>query len=100
MCAATVVGPLSVRDVNTAHVIKVLGLIWLTKTETATHVRSRMELVLDFAATRGPREGPNPARLRGTTEAALPKPAKVAKVEHHAALDVRQMGVFMGRLKT
>lgn len=47
-----------VRDVTTAHVIRVLEPIWLTKTETATRVRSRIELVLDFAAAKGLREGP------------------------------------------
>jgi integrase len=59
-----------------------------------------MELVLDFAAARGLRDGPNPARWRGNLDAALPKASKVAKVQHHAALDVRQMGAFVGRLET
>jgi integrase len=98
--AAPIVGRLLVRDVTTAHVIRVLEPIWLTKTETATRVRSRMELVLDFAAARGQREGLNPARWRGNLDAALPKPSKVAKVQHHAALDIRQMGAFMARLNT
>ena len=97
--AAPVIGALLVHDVSTAHVIKVLEPIWLTKTETATRVRSRMELVLDFAAARGLREGPNPARWRGNLDAALPKPSKVAKVQHHAALDICQMGDFMARLR-
>jgi len=67
-----VIGALLVRDVTTAHVIKVLEPIWTSKTETATRVRSRMELVLDFAAARGLRDGPNPARWRGNLDAALP----------------------------
>lgn len=98
--AAPIVGRLLIRDVTTAHVIRVLEPIWLTKTETATRVRSRMELVLDFAAARGLREGLNPARWRGNLDAALPKPSKVAKVQHHAALDIREMVDFMARLNT
>lgn len=82
-----------------AHVIRVLEPIWATKTETATRVRSRMELVLDYAGARGLREGPNPARWRGNLDAALPKASKVAKVQHHAALEVGRVGVFMDRLR-
>ena len=89
-----------VRDVTTAHVIRVLEPIWLTKTETATRVRSRIELVLDFAAAKGLREGPNPARWRGNLDAALPRPSKVTKVQHHAALDVESMPAFMDRFKS
>jgi len=95
--AEPVIGPLLVRDVTTAHVIKVLEPIWTSKTETATRVRSRMELVLDFAAARGLREGPNPARWRGNLDAALPKPSKLAKVEHHAAVAVSDVAGWCSR---
>lgn len=97
--AEPVMGSLSVRDVTTTHVIKVLEPIWSVKTETATRVRSRMELVLDFAAARGLREGPNPARWRGNLDAALPKAGKLAKVQHHAAVAVDDIGLFMERLR-
>lgn len=94
-----VIGNLLVRDITTAHVIKILDPIWLTKTETATRVRSRLELVLDFAAARGLREGPNPARWRGNLDAALPKPARVAKVQHHPAVPVADVAAVMIRLR-
>ena len=97
--AEPVIGSLLVRDVTTAHVIKVLEPIWAEKTETATRVRSRMELVLDFAAARGLREGPNPARWRGNLDAALPKPNKLAKVRHHAAVAFDDIGSFVTRLR-
>ena len=87
-CADPVIGKLFVRDVTSALVIKVLEPIWTTKTETATRVRSRVELVLEFAAARGLREGPNPARWRGNLDAAFPKASRVAKVQHHAAVDI------------
>jgi len=98
--ADPVIGPLLVGDVTTAHVVKVLEPIWTSKTETASRVRSRMELVLDFAAARGLRAGPNPARWRGNLDAALPKPSKVAKVQHHAALAVDAIAAFMSRLRS
>lgn len=94
-----VIGNLLVRDITTAHVIKILDPIWLTKTETATRVRSRLEQVLDFAAARGLREGPNPARWRGNLDAALPKPARVAKVQHHPAVPVADVAAVMIRLR-
>jgi len=97
--AEPVLGRLLVRDITTAHVIKLLDPIWLTKTETATRVRSRLELVLDFGAARGLREGPNPARWRGNLDAALPRPNKVAKVQHHAAVPVAEVATVMVRLR-
>ena len=97
--AEPVIGSLLVRDVTTVHVIKVLEPIWTAKTETARRIRSRMELILDFAAARGLREGPNPARWRGNLDAALPKPGRIAKVRHHAAVAVDEIGAFMTRLR-
>lgn len=97
--AEPVIGSLLVRDVTTAHVIKVLEPIWTSKTETATRVRSRMELVLDYAAARGLREGPNPARWRGNLDAALPKPNRLAQVRHHAAVAVDDIASFIAHLR-
>ncbi len=87
------IGKLLVRDIRPAHVISVLEPIWTTKTETATRVRSRIELVLDYAAARGFREGLNPARWKGNLDAALPNASKVAPVRHHAAVGVKDVAV-------
>ena len=97
--AAPVVGDLLVRHVETAHVLAILEPIWATKTETASRLRSRLELVIDWATARGEREGLNPARWRGHLDKLLPKPSKVAKVKHHAALPWREIGPFMARLR-
>jgi integrase len=94
------IGKLLVRDIRAAHVIGVLEPIWTTKTETATRVRSRIELVLDYAAARGHREGLNPARWKGNLDAALPNASKVAPVRHHAAVEVKEVGSFMKRLRS
>jgi integrase len=98
--AGPVIGKLLIRDIKPAHVIGVLEPIWTTKTETATRVRSRIELVLDYAAARGYREGLNPARWKGNLDAALPNASKVAPVRHHAAVQVKEVGAFMKRLRT
>jgi len=97
--AEPAIGSLLVRDIRAAHVFDVLEPIWTTKTETATRVRSRIELVLDYAAARGYREGLNPARWKGNLDAALPNAAKVAPVRHHAAVAVEEVAPFMKRLR-
>ena len=89
-----------VRDIGAAQVIGVLEPIWTTKTETASRVRSRIELVLDYATARGYREGLNPARWKGNLDAALPKASKVAPVQHHAAVGVKDVSSFMERLRS
>jgi integrase len=80
-------------------VMRVLQPIWTMIPETAARLRGRIEKVLDCAKVPGYREGENPARWRGHIEALLPKKAKVAPVEHHAALPYRQMGEFMAELR-
>ncbi len=97
--AFPVMGELSVADIDTALVLKSLEPIWTTKTETATRLRSRIELILDWARVRGFRNGENPARWRGHLDKILPKPSKVAKKEHHAALPYAEIQCFMAELK-
>jgi len=88
-----------VRDVALSHVLAVLEPIWRTKTETASRLRGRMALVLDWATARGYREGLNPATWRGHLDKLLPAPGKVAKVDHHPALPADAMGGFMEQLR-
>lgn len=97
--AYPLVGSLLVRDVALPHVISILEPIWLTKTETASRLRGRIEQVLDWATARGLRDGPNPARWRGHLDKMLPRPSKVARPGHHAALQLDGMAAFMKRLR-
>jgi integrase len=90
---------LGVADVELPHVLQVLEPIWTTKTETASRVRGRMEMILDWATAREYRSGPNPARWRGHLDKMLAKRSKVAKVTHHPALPIDGMGPFMARLR-
>ena len=60
-----------------------------------------MELVLSYAMQAGYRpEGLNPARWRGGLDKLLPAPSKVAKVGHHPAIPVGEVGAFMARLRS
>ncbi len=92
------IGGKTVGQVETADVMAVLEPIWEKTPETATRVRGRIELVLDYAAARGWRTGENPARWRGHLAHMLPRRSKVARVVHHAALPYASIGTFMGRL--
>jgi len=99
--AFPIFGDKHVRDVTKSDVLAAIEPIWSTKTETAQRVRSRVELVLNYAVQRELRaEGLNPARWRGNLDSALPKPAKVASVEHHAALPIDQVHAFVLRLRS
>lgn len=93
------IGGLSVADVGLAHVMKVVEPIWKTKNETASRLRGRIESVLDWSTVRGYRHGDNPARWKGHLDKLLPKPSKVAKVEHHPALAAKEVGAFMKTLR-
>jgi integrase len=92
--AYPVIGQKSVRDLGTEDVLKVLSPIWTSKSETASRLRGRIESVLAFAAARGWRAHFNPAAWTNL-KAILPAKAKVAKVEHHAALPYIDAARFM-----
>jgi integrase len=98
--AYPVIGNLQVADITTAHVLEVLKKdnFWTSKSETASRVRQRIEKVLAAADAAAGRERLNPARWEviGKT---LPAKAKVAKVEHHAALPWRELPDFMSKLR-
>lgn len=96
--AYPVFGDTRVGDVDVDLVMRVLDPIWLTKTETATRLRGRIEAILDWAAVRGHRKGENPARWRGHLQKALPTIKKSLRVKHHPALPYSEMAQFMKQL--
>jgi integrase len=93
------IGGLLIQDVGLAHVLGIIEPIWREKTETASRVRNRIELVLDWATAHGFRSGPNPARWKGHLDKVLPPPAKVAKKAHHRAIHYRDASAFIGNLR-
>jgi integrase len=92
-------GHLPVQAIDTPLVLRVIEPIWKTKPETASRVRGRIELILDWATARELRQGENPARWRGHLQHLLPAKAKVVRVEHHAALPYAEIGAFIAALQ-
>jgi len=92
-------GSLSVQDVDTALVMKVLEPMLASKPSTAARLRGRIECVLDWAKAKGSRTGENLARWRGHIENMLPRLSKVRRVQHHKALPYGEIGKFMESLR-
>ncbi len=97
--AYPIIGNLPVSAIDLALTKKVLEPIWKTRTKTAVDVRGRIELVLNWAKIHGYRDGENPARWKGHLENVLPKPSKIAKVKHHAAMPYADVPAFMVALR-
>lgn len=58
-----VFGKLPLQAIDTGLVTKALEPIWTIKPETASRVRGRIELILDYAAVQRWREGEKPGPL-------------------------------------
>lgn len=96
--AKPTIGHLSIQDISTGLIMKVLEPIWYKKTETASRVRNRIELVISWATVRGYRTGENPARWRGHLDNLLPKRSSVQQVKHFSALPMNEVGAFIEKL--
>lgn len=94
------IGKMPVDQVQLIHVTEVLEPIWRTKTETASRLRARIEAVLGWATAHGLRSGLNPAAWKHNLDQVMPKPGKVRKVQHHAALPLDDMPAFMAALRS
>lgn len=87
-----------VSSIGTHDVVDILEDIWLTKNETASRLRGRIEVILDWATVRKYRTGENPARWKGHLDSLLPSPKKIRKVQHHSALNWREIQEFITEL--
>lgn len=96
--AMPVIGKLDVGLVDTQHIVQILEPIWVSKNETASRVRGRLERVLAWARTRGLRTGDNPATWRNHLDTLLPRPASVQQQKHHAALPFKDIHAFVTEL--
>lgn len=106
------IGHLRVDQITTAHIAKLLeqeikkksgeieGPFWNVRTETATRVRQRIEVILDWCTAHEYIKGENPARLKGALAHLLPKANKIQKKTHHPALPFQQIGEFIKELRT
>lgn len=96
--AHPVLGDLPVGKVAVGNVLRVLEPIWRVTPETASHLRGRIEAIVDYAMARGWRTGENPARWKGHLANLLPKRSKIVAVKHHAALPWAECPAFMRAL--
>jgi integrase len=92
-------GPLLVSDITVQDVLGVLQPLWNDRTETASRLRGRIEAVLSWATVAGHRTGDNPARWNGNLKELLPAPSKVAKSEHHPAIDLKDAATWFATLR-
>jgi integrase len=92
------IGEKPVSAVTVAHVLAILEPIWNEKPETASRVRGRIEAVLAYSTARKLRTGENPAQWKGHLDHLLPARAKLAKVEHHAAVAWVDLPAVMAKL--
>jgi integrase len=98
--ASPVLGNLSVADIDTPDVTKVLDPIWNEMPATASRVRGRIERILDWARVRGYRQSTiNAARWRGHLRETYPPISKVRTVQHHAAVAIDDAPGVYARLK-
>jgi integrase len=101
-----IIGDLPIDQVEMSHIRKILDPIWSTKTETASRVRQRIEVVISSAIAVGDRMTANPATWKGLLDNFYPKPEKVKKKRnieqgkdgHFPALDYEDMPAFMAEL--
>jgi integrase len=95
--ASPVIGKLPAAAIDAPLVLKVLKPIWKIKRETASRLRGRIELVLDWARVHGYRSGENPARWKGNLKDALSSGTR--DIKHHAALPYSEIGSLMAALR-
>jgi integrase len=97
--ANPVIGAMPIAAVDMAAVMRVLTPLWTAKPQTASRLRGHLEAIIAHAVVRGLHPGPNPAVWKNHLQRLLPAPGKVARVEHHAALDWREMPRFVRDLR-
>ncbi len=93
------IGQKVVSEITKADLLAILEPIWLTKNETASRLRGRIEIVWDYAKAKEYCEGDNPAAWKGMLKPLLPLPSKVQIPKHHAALPYSEIGTFMTDLQ-
>jgi integrase len=73
--------------------------IWMTKPQTASRVRGRIEAILDWAKARGYWTEDNPARWRGHLQNLLPRVEKGKRIRHHPSLPYAEINPFVTELR-
>jgi integrase len=86
------IGHLTIAEIDTDAMVRVLAPIWTTKHETARNVRQRIEAILAAAKVERLRRGENPAVWKGHLDHLLPRVKRTKR--HFAALPHAQLPDF------
>jgi len=89
---------LSINEITTQDVLKVLKPVWDKTPETGRRLRARMERVIDYGTAHGWRTGDNPARWKGHLSVLLETHEREVK-KHHAAMPYAEVPAFIERLQ-
>ncbi|MGR3343023.1 MAG: tyrosine-type recombinase/integrase [Paracoccaceae bacterium] len=82
------IGGAPVADITLQDVLQVLRPLWMTKTQTASKLRQRIERVLDYVTVAEHRGSENPARWRGNLDMVLPSPTRFTGGRNYPALQL------------
>lgn len=93
------IGQKVIGEITKVDLLTILEPIWLTKNETASRLRGRIEAIIDYAKAKEYFEGDNPAAWKGMLKPLLPLPSKVQDQKHHASLPYEEIGSFMSELR-
>ena len=94
--AFPVIGNMPLDEIDTTQILQILQPIWLTKSETASRLRGRIERILSASITRKFRPAVNPALWKGHLENLMPPPRSSDK--HHEALPYEELPKFIANL--
>jgi integrase len=89
------IGKTPVSQIDSAMLLNIITPIWKTKTETASRLINRLQVVLDFATAHNHRTGDNPAN---NLLALLPKKSKIKKVRNYEAVPYTDIPALMQAL--
>ncbi|SEN58826.1 tyrosine-type recombinase/integrase [Nitrosomonas marina] len=93
------IGNKPITDIGINDLKAVLNPIWQGKTETASRVRQRIEVVIDYALLHEGIDKSNPARWKGCLDHIFAAPKKVTPVKHFNAIPYAQLSEIMKALR-
>jgi integrase len=88
--AFPVIGNMSVKEINSSHILRILSPIWVTKAETAKRVRQRLSTVFKYCVAQQWRTD-DPANI--AIVEALPNPKR--KVQHRKSISYNDVATFI-----
>ena len=89
--AFPVIGSMSVKEINSSHILRILSPIWVTKAETAKRVRQRLSTVFKYCVAQQWRSD-DPANT--VIVEALPS-LKKKKVQHRKSISYNDVSEFI-----